>query len=199
MDLEYEKEKLKRLNYETMRLEISKIDIENTYFLDKKRYGYDNARQSYEYSINQADKESYRLGTRFYKLRHRLYVEGILKPYELVKYYDATLIAALHLLRQYGLEYPECTAEEYGKIVYYDDEIVGGLYVDFLSKVINLLSVGKINEFEKNRLFLAGEYLYRRNKYYLHEQRKNISMGNLGNHDYSKFILERKPRGNENE
>ncbi len=174
MDTDNKKEEFKKLNYEIMRLEISKMDIENTYELDKKYYGYDKAKPTYEYSINQADVESYRLGTKFYKLRHELYEEGKLTVNELVGYYDATLIAAIHLIRQYGLEYPECTVEQYGEEVLSSDEIVDGLYAKFLLSVVNLLSSGSITEFEKNRLFLAAEYLHRRNKYYLHEQYKKL-------------------------
>lgn len=167
----YKKSRLKDLHYAMMRIEISKMDIENQYVINKEYYGIDQATPTYRYSIYEAYKEGYRLGTEFFELKTQLFNEGLLSINEHAQFSDATFIAATKMLRDYGLSYPNCWSVRFAGIKYSSEESMEKDYLDFVSKVNEMFDNNKITDLEKELLYLTANYFHARNKYYLKDNK----------------------------
>lgn len=167
----YRKSRLKDLHYAMMKAEISKIDIENQYVIDKACYGIEQAALTYRCSIYETYKEGYKLGLEFLELKTQLCDEGLLSLDELTQYSDATFITATKMLRDYNLVYPNCWSVSFSGIQYNSEESVEKDYADFVAKINNMFDNNEIADIEKALLLLTADYFHNRNKYYLEDNK----------------------------
>jgi hypothetical protein len=166
--MEEDKKKLHDMLYYMMSKEISKMDIENDRVINTSYYGKEEADEYYRYNMHQADMDGYKCALEFQKLLQEVcdkatargeYTLGLMNEFP-----NATRIAALHLLRRFGLEYPDCWKYENGKLIFLSEEELERNNVIFQARIKEVYVCGKADEFDTKRLFLAANFLCESNK-----------------------------------
>lgn len=159
MDLE---SRLKELSFEMMKVEMRKLDIENTYLFSQATNNSASpyaTKQGYDYYMKEEDKKGYALSLQFNDL---LLSNG--KRYnDFEKGPDAVHISAEHLLYSYGLKYPISwflTSEDKDGLHYgYDtSDKIDENHAKYIREVEQKLKEKQIDESTCDRLILAGEY-----------------------------------------
>ena len=152
-------DKLKELSFQMMLNETRKMQIENSYYFDKKinRHGI-SKNVLYSRLIN-CDREGYKLSLQF----NELLLQNGYKFNSFIEGPDAVNISSENLLNKFELVYPitwyVVIEDRNGLHFGYDSlDIIENKHNEFLSQVEKLFENGKIDNFERDRIIVCAEY-----------------------------------------